>query len=66
MSPVLIQFDESMAFRKILNVTNKEELAAFELEPAAISSLFGSEWEKRTIVQIQELPKHLITGCACN
>ena len=38
----------------------KDELAAFELEPPAISNLFGSEWEKRTIVQFKELPKSLI------
>lgn len=56
--PVLIQFD-SGGISKIINITGKDELAAFELEPAAISSLFGSEWEKRTLIQFNELPKHL-------
>jgi penicillin-binding protein 1B len=56
--PVLVQFDKD-GISKIINITGKDELAAFELEPAAISSLFGSEWEKRTLIQFNELPKHL-------
>jgi penicillin-binding protein 1B len=58
-APVLIQFEKD-GISKILNVDNKEELPAFDLEPAAISSLFGSEWEKRTLIQFQDLPKPLV------
>ncbi len=57
--PVLIQFDNS-GVSKIVNLDADEDLPAIELEPAAISSLFGSEWEKRTLVQFQELPRPLI------
>ncbi|HSE41744.1 MAG TPA: PBP1A family penicillin-binding protein [Acidobacteriota bacterium] len=56
---VLVTFDEN----GILSITNqdtKEDLPAFELEPATISNLFGSEWEKRTLVRFEDLPPHLI------
>src|SRR5262245_39271641 len=56
--PVLVQFDND-GISKIINISGKDELAAFELEPAAISNLFGSEWEKRTMIQFNNLPKHL-------
>src|SRR5438093_13157714 len=46
--PVRVIFGKS-AIEKIANLKNGEELPAYELEPATISNLFGSEWEKRTL-----------------
>ncbi len=57
--PVLIRFEGS-SVKKLENMTNGEELAAYELEPAAISNLFGSEWEKRTLVRYKDIPPYLI------
>src|ERR1051325_7784406 len=59
--PAGVTFGKS-SIEKIANLKNGEELPAYELEPAPISNLFGSEWEKRTIVRYQDLPKHLISA----
>ncbi len=56
---VLVSFD-NVGVASITNLDSKEDLPAFDLEPAAISSLFGSEWEKRTLVRYGDLPPHLI------
>lgn len=57
--PVTIKFSDA-GITSITNAGTAEDLAAYELEPAAISSLFGSEWEKRTLVHYQDLPPDLV------
>ena len=58
-APVRIEFKGGEVAR-IENAATKEELPAVELEPLAISNLFGQEWEKRTLIHYDDLPKHLI------
>lgn len=57
--PVMVKFNSS-GISTILNFATKEEIPAYELEPVAISNLFGTEWEKRTLVHFKEIPPHLI------
>jgi penicillin-binding protein 1B len=57
--PVQAQFGKS-GLTKLTNLDTKEGIVAYELEPIPISDLFGSEWEKRTLVQYNEIPKCLI------
>jgi penicillin-binding protein 1B len=57
--PILIHFARN-SIEKILNLATGEDLPAYELEPIAISNLFGQEWEKRTLVKYKDLPKHLV------
>ncbi len=57
-APILIRF-RGAAIERIENLSDKEELPAYELEPIPISNLFGGEWEKRTLVKYADLPKHL-------
>src|SRR4029078_11965444 len=54
--PVLVHFDKT-TIESIRNLTSGEDLPAYELEPIAISNLFGEEWEKRTLVKYKDLPK---------
>lgn len=56
--PVLVQFDDS-GIKKLINMQTSEELAAYEMEPIPITDLFGSEWEKRTLVKYNEIPKSM-------
>lgn len=56
---IRVEFGEA-AIDRIENVSAREEVPAFELEPIPISNLFGGEWEKRTLVQYSDLPEHLI------
>ena len=56
---IAVRFSEGVVER-INNVASGEELPAYELEPVPISNLFGTEWEKRTLVKYNELPEHLI------
>ncbi|HSP06624.1 MAG TPA: PBP1A family penicillin-binding protein, partial [Acidobacteriota bacterium] len=57
--PVRLVF-KGQEVSKIVNASTGEELPAVELEPLPISSLFGQEWEKRTLVRYDELPKHMV------
>jgi penicillin-binding protein 1B len=45
---------------QIMDLSNREDLPAFELEPMPISNLFGQEWEKRTLIHYRDIPPHLI------
>ncbi|HJZ11348.1 MAG TPA: transglycosylase domain-containing protein, partial [Acidobacteriota bacterium] len=56
--PVLVKF-RSSRIEKIVRLSGDEEVIAFELEPATISNLFGSDWEKRTLVRYKDIPQHL-------
>lgn len=56
--PVRIEF-KGQEVARITNASTGEELPAVELEPIAISNLFGQEWEKRTLVHFADLPKSL-------
>lgn len=58
-APVKVVF-KGAEIARIENASTKEELPAVELEPVAISNLFGQEWEKRTLVHFDDLPKHLV------
>jgi len=58
---VMVRFNTT-SVEKIQNLNSGEDLPAYELEPIAISNLFGEEWEKRTLIQYKELPKHLINA----
>ncbi len=57
--PVEMEFGSS-ELRKIVNLKTGEDVPAYELEPMAISNLFGEEWEKRTLIAYNDLPKHLV------
>ena len=57
--PVKVEF-KGQEVARIANAVTGEELPAVELEPIPISNLFGQEWEKRTLVHYDELPKHMV------
>lgn len=57
--PVSIKFQGSRII-KILRRDTKEEIPAVELEPLPITSLFGTDWEKRTLVHFDDIPDHVI------
>src|SRR5262249_31478214 len=57
--PVAVEFDQS-GINKITNAKSKEEIPAYEMEPVPISNLFGSDWEKRTLVHYNEIPPYLV------
>jgi penicillin-binding protein 1B len=57
--PVFVQFKGS-SIAKLANMQSNEELAAYEMEPIPISDLFGTEWEKRTIVKYEDVPAALV------
>jgi penicillin-binding protein 1B len=54
-----VQFDSNQIAR-ITDISSKEDLDLYELEPVPIRNLFGEEWEKRTLVAYEDLPPHLI------
>src|SRR5262249_48614139 len=56
--PLEVKFDKN-GIATLTNLRSNEEVPASELEPIPISNLFGAEWEKRTLVHIQDLPKCL-------
>jgi len=56
--PVQIYFRNG-AIDRVLNATTKEELPSYDLEAIPISSLVGSNWEKRLFVRQKELPPYL-------
>ncbi len=56
---VLVRF-KAGTIESIQNLSSNEELPAYELEPVPVSNLFGQEWEKRTLVQYEQIPVHLI------
>jgi penicillin-binding protein 1B len=57
--PLLVQF-RSSRIQKLINLDTHEEIPAYELEPVPISNLFGSEWEKRTLIRYKEIPPYLV------
>ena len=57
--PMMVEFKGSEV-SKIFDLASGEEIPATELEPIAISNLFGQEWEKRTLIHYDELPKHMV------
>ncbi|MEJ2284805.1 MAG: PBP1A family penicillin-binding protein [Desulfobacterales bacterium] len=44
----------------IIRTDNSESVAILELEPEEISLFFGSERERRQLISIQQVPRHLI------
>ena len=53
--PVQVNFQGN----KIISLSNSQshkQIMAYELEPVAISNLFASQYEKRTLVTYEELP----------
>jgi penicillin-binding protein 1B len=59
--PVHVNFQEN----RIVNISDghsRRWIASYQLEPFAISNLFGSEYEKRTLVSFHDLPRHLINA----
>ncbi len=56
---VLISFT-SKGISEIKNLGSNLRMSSYELEPLPLNSLFGSEYEKRTLVSFSDLPPHLI------
>src|SRR5688572_16168910 len=55
--PVISVRFSTSALERIDNLDTNTELPAYELEPIAISNLFGAEWEKRTLIKYDDLPE---------
>jgi penicillin-binding protein 1B len=56
---VRLLFDENQ-IRRIKNLDNGSDLPILELEPEEITLFFGPERERRQLVSIAEIPRHLI------
>ncbi len=57
--PVRLVFDENRIL-SISRINNDEILPILELEPEEITLFFGTERERRQLISISEVPKHLI------
>ncbi len=57
-SLVSVQFKGDRIVR-LQNPETGKEISSYHLEPEEISHLFGSKWEKRTLVRLRDLPPHL-------
>ncbi len=58
-NPVLVTFD-SGRIRSVLDMNSHLKIDHVTLEPTPMATLFGSEWEKRTLVNLKDLPKHVV------
>jgi penicillin-binding protein 1B len=57
--PILVTFND----HKILAIqdnVNKQRLGQTLLEPTELATLFGAQWEKRTLIKLKELPKYIV------
>ncbi|MCI0414261.1 transglycosylase domain-containing protein [bacterium] len=57
--PVLVTFNNTK-IQKIVDAADNMRVDHYTLEPTPLATLFGSEWEKRTLVKIEDLPKHVL------
>ena len=57
--PVLVTFGPK-GVSKVINIFTKQELQTYELEPIRITSLFASEYETRSLIKLQDIPRHLL------
>jgi penicillin-binding protein 1B len=46
--------------QSIVDQFSHSKMDQYTLEPTPLATLFGSEWEKRTLVDVGELPEHVI------
>ena len=57
--PVLVTFNNK-GIQTIVDTADNMRVAHYTLEPTPLATLFGSEWEKRTLVKIKDLPQHVL------
>jgi penicillin-binding protein 1B len=58
-APVLVTFSSNRV-RSMVDLSTNIKLEQVSLEPTPLATLFGSEWEKRTLVRLEQLPQHVI------
>ena len=58
-SPVFISF-RSGKIRSIVDQSTNLPIQSVTLEPTPLATLFGNEYEKRTLIKLERLPKHVI------
>jgi penicillin-binding protein 1B len=58
-SPVLVTFSNNRV-QSLVDLSTKTRLEQVSLEPTPLATLFGSDWEKRTLVRLEQLPPHVI------
>ncbi len=47
---------------KVIDLSTKQELQAYELEPIQITRLFASQYETRSLVKFSEVPRQLVNA----
>jgi penicillin-binding protein 1B len=59
--PVRVTFD-SKGVSKVIDLFTKQELQAYELEPIEITRLFASQYETRSLIRFEDVPRHLVNA----
>lgn len=59
--PVFVAFG-SKGITEVIDLSTKQQLPAYELEPILISRLFASESETRSLVKFEEVPRQLVNA----
>jgi penicillin-binding protein 1B len=57
--PLRVSFD-NQRIQSVVDLGTNTRIDSYTLEPTPLATLFGSEWEKRTLVRLDDLPKHVL------
>ena len=57
--PIQVTFSGGRV-RSMVDVETNTRIERVLLEPTPLATLFGSEWEKRTLVKLEQLPQHVL------